>query len=423
MKKKSECPCAMDLPAYVRGQLTPEDRARLEEHLKACPACATQAEEFRDILARLAPTGDLAPASRDLAPSILAQIPASAWKPARRPILFPMLLRVAALLALLLGVGVLMRDRPTPAAASSEEPFLREATAWLLKTQEPDGHWDAEKWGAQPAYTVGITALALTACLTANPGILEGPQAAAMEKGLRYLLSQQNAEGRLGALGSATPYNHGLGLIALLEAFDLQERPEWKEGLSRALAYVQKNQRESGAWGYPREAADKGNTSITAWQILALLRAEELGWQETRPHINRALAWLEGMADLDGRIGYSRPQDFPHGFETLTAAGALCLLSDGQGRTSDHLPRLLETLHQTARSRQKPDYYRDFFLARALSAEGSETARQLRAELSHALRAGQNRAGEQKGSCDPQDAWSKAGGRVYTTAMAVLAVR
>ncbi|HBA85728.1 MAG TPA: hypothetical protein DCZ95_16725 [Verrucomicrobia bacterium] len=417
------CLFAVDVPAYLRGQLSPEEKTSFERHVQECSTCRGYVEDFKPLLNELSQPPANSP-SRDLAPDILARIPTEAWKKPRL-IYFATLLRIAALFLCLLagGYGLIAHHRTAGAATAPENKrFLQAALTWLLKTQEADGRWEAAKWGAQKHYTVGITALALIACLKTDSDILYGPQASAVENGLRYLIAQQNTEGRLGSLNSGTPYNHGLGTLALLEAFEVQDRPEWKEAIGRALAYIRTTQRTSGAWGYPREPDAAGNTSITAWQIQALLKAAELGW-DTRPQIDRALAWLDGMSDPSGRIGYSRRNEYPNGHETLTAAGAWCLLNSRPETTPDRLSRILNAVHTVAQSTDQVDYYRCYFLTRALQAEGSRQAAVLKTRIQQLLLARQTRSGEHTGSCEPTDSWSSAGGRVYTTAMAVLALQ
>jgi hypothetical protein len=431
MKNKTEakpaCRQALEVPAYLQEQLPAEEKKQFEQHLHECSVCARTLEEFKPLLESLRAIP--AESSQDLAPAILAKIPAEAWQEKPHRIIFLVFFRVAAVFLCLLAGGLLLlshkspRTIPTIAARNENDQFLKNAMAWLLKTQEPNGHWDAAKWGAQKNYTIGITALALTACMKTDPEILKGPYAGAIENGLRYLMAQQNSEGRMGPLNSGTPYNHGLGTLALLEAFEIQERPEWQASIEQALAYIQSTQHASGGWGYPRTTDDTGNTSITAWQLQALLKAEQLGWEDTRPSIDRALAWLDRMSDSSGRIGYSRANEFPNGYEALTAAGALCFLNNRRDKSSESLSRILNTVHHAAERSDKLDYYRNYFLTRALQAEGSEQATLLKTRVQQFVLASQNRSGEHLGSCEPSDPWSSAGGRVYTTAMAVLSLQ
>ena len=42
-----------DLSAYVDGRVSPDERRRLEEHLRSCPACTRKLEGLRTVVAEL----------------------------------------------------------------------------------------------------------------------------------------------------------------------------------------------------------------------------------------------------------------------------------------------------------------------------------------------------------------------------------
>ena len=138
--------------------------------------------------------------------------------------------------------------------------------------------------------------------------------------------------------------------------------------------------------------------------------------------IEKGMAWLGKVVDADGYVGYSRPGDFPYGSETLTAAGALCFLTDkGRSASSSRLAQVVRALKNTARRKTDVDYYRLYFVTHALRAAGNDDP-ELIAGLCSALVACQEQTGVHAGSFEAKDRWSSAGGRVYATAMAVLAL-
>ena len=422
MKNNVACPYLQDLPAYLQNELDGAQARHLCEHMAHCPTCAQAAEEFQAMLHRLGSDPD-APCDRDLTEDILHRLPGVAIPWGRW-------LRAAALWAVLLGVGLvagrhgLRHSAPatTAAAPHTHRQVTEQAVDWLRHAQEPDGRWDTARWGAQKMYGPGITALALLALLNESATPSDTPSDDTVEKGLRYLVSIQAPDGRFGTLCSGTPYNQGLATLALLEADAQQPRPEWKEALRLALGYIVNTQQPGGGWGYPREAPDRSNSSITVWQVQALIRARQLGHTDLREHIEKGLAWLSKLTDPEGRVGYSRARDFPYGHETLTAAGALCMLKADADDALRH-PERVQALHNAAQQNGRIDYYRYYFLTRALAAEGREPSLQLLSDLQTQLTQAQNREGEHSGSWEPGDRWSSAGGRVYTTAMAVLSLK
>lgn len=420
----ARCRRDADIPAYLQGELPPEDRSAFEAHLAACSSCQRELATYEALMTRLSAPLPEAP-ERDLAPGVLARI--NAPRAVLRPAFGGTAWRAAAALLALLLAGLLLsrQDRrpAQPAVVTPQEQFVAAALDWLATSQEPDGRWDAAKWGAQPNYTPGITALAVLAFLRHEPEALPGPHAQAVRRGLEYLLGQQNAEGRFGKLCSGTPYNQGLATLALLKATRLRAEPRWTEAADRGAAYIASTQLASGGWDYPRSAPDAGNTSVTAWQLQALLEAEAAARGHVRPAIERGMAWLGRMMDDEGRIGYSRPGDFPNGHLTLTAAAALCLLRDpGTDARAATLGRILRRLSRDARGDAGLDYYRAYFLLEALRAAGEGSSGPVVARLQETLLACQAQTGSAAGSCEARDPWSSAGGRVYATAMAVLAM-
>lgn len=412
MTNIESCPRECDIPAYLQGELPPSEKSVFEAHLAICPACAAETEQYRKLIGRLRqPLPETE--DRDLAPLILPRI--------HSPRRLPVILKAAALFVCFIAAAALVCVL-RPQAGMNYDQRAGAAVAWLCSAQEPDGHWDAAKWGAQKNYTPGITALAVLALLKQDENALNGPHAGTICRALDYLLSQQNEEGRIGALNSGTPYNQGIATLALLEACGRLQDARWEKASTRSLAYIRSTQQSSGGWGYPRAAADSGNTSITVWQLQALLKANTMGRDDVQPSLEKGMAWLNGVVDADGRVGYARASDFPYGHETLTAAGALCFLSDkNRAAPSPHLPRILQALRDAAHRQSDVDYYRLYFMTQALAAAGG-TDTDLAAKLREALVLCQAGTGGQTGSFETQDRWSSAGGRVYATAMAVLAL-
>lgn len=88
-------------------------------------------------------------------------------------------------------------------------------------------------------------------------------------------------------------------------------------------------------WNYLNAAPGSANTSASVWPLLALLRADELGFAGLRPQIERDLKWLRAAINRDGFMGYHRANDeSPYGYGTLTAAEAVCLLRNKPEKSS-----------------------------------------------------------------------------------------
>ena len=80
------CPEASgDLGAYVLGALEPEERRRVDEHLRRCPVCAAELAEFSalpGLLDRVDPA-DLGPRGVTPSPDLFARMSAAAAPPPR----------------------------------------------------------------------------------------------------------------------------------------------------------------------------------------------------------------------------------------------------------------------------------------------------------------------------------------------------
>lgn len=422
-------PCRWEesAPAYVLGELSPAERAAFTAHAAGCAACRGEVEAAREVLARLAALPP-EPPGRDLAPAILAQIPRAAAPRARRA---PLAAAAAVLLAAA-SVWTLSRRPPPatapPAHAAAPASPVANALAWLASAQGADGLWDAARWGGHDNFTVAVTGLSLMAFLETGP--VGEAHAAAADRAARALLRAQDAGGHFGRRAGGSLYNHAIATAALLDLYAARRRDgggaDLRGAIDRALRVIRETQTKTGGWGYAPGTllgtvgppADAPNTSLSVWPLVALAKAREAGWPGMDEPLTRGAAWLSAVTDEVGRVGYRRPRDFPYGPETLAAMGAFAILSTG---TADS--RLRKALAAAAKEDAggSVDYYRAFFLSRALAAADPPTPAGV-AALARRLAARQVSSGPFAGSWEPVDRWSAAGGRVYATAVAALAL-
>lgn len=298
----------------------------------------------------------------------------------------------------------------------SLETSLAMAREWLIRHQHPDGGWESIE-GRPSSYRVGATSLAMLALMVDSP---DDAVAEALRRARDFLVSNRQADGLFGPAITGSAYNHALACLALarLEALLPSDR-QGAEALHRGLSLLARGQHADGGWGYFREGAEP-NTGVTVWVLEALLEAERAGITGFTKEIERGIAWLERAISTDGRAGYRRAGDFPNGPETLTAAVAACLLKSKRA-PSPLVARMIERVRADATHFEVFDYYRCFFQSAALAAvpEGVGDWESLVATVQSL----QETSGDDAGSWPPIDRWSRAGGRAYSTAMAVLALR
>jgi len=427
-----DCPDGETLVAHLRDEVTPEERTWVDEHLAACHACRAEVERYRRLVGVLTELCDDT-TDRDLTGKVLARLPKETSFSDRR-----FLLTAAAAAILVIGIAVASllnraSEDVTPEATATAATHVEVGRAldWLARTQEPDGSWAPRKWEGQPIYRVGLTGLALLAFLGSDDDVTAGRYAETVERATGFLLAEQKKNGRFGPFFSAAPYNHGIATVALLHRYARRRDEKLKRPIEQALIFIGRHQGARGGWGY-LSPEQRTNTSVTAWQLTAVLLADALGWPQARDAADKGLAWIANTLDAEGRAGYSRPGDFRYGPDVPTAIAAFCLsvgaAEDRRAPSAVKVTDALLRLASASTETEKVNFYRSYFLTHALGvarerghADPSKLA-VLSLRLKGDLVDRQVAEGLHAGSWDPTDRWSRAGGRVYATAMAALSL-
>jgi hypothetical protein len=384
--KSTDCPRETEVAAWVARELPPDERADFQRHLTGCGACQASVESTRRVVDRLLATR--APvAQRDLAPAILARLsarPDNILQIGRR--WRQKLTAAAAVAALLSAVALFVHLKQIPAGsgpsviaagpvpptvvspADMDAANVSRALDWFCLHQEIDGSWEPAKWGGHTQFRPALTALPLIALLE---GSSRPQHAAAAERALACLRREQNSDGSFGK-GS---YNHGISTLALLHSLQAKPETELRQAAAAALNVALSRQTAAGGWGDSLNA----DVSTTLWHREALELAVQLGWQEAVPALSKADHWLASQI-------------------------------------SSAVPA---TDSETADA----DYLSSYFAVVKLHRLGTPEASAHLSTIRRQLMASQSLAGEHPGSWDPTDQWSRAGGRLYSTALASLALR
>jgi len=395
----ADCPRASDAVALA---LNPANRpdAAAAAHLASCPVCAAAADAARATAARLRAAPEAEPAP-DLTRRILDALP-----PARRrrfTLLRP--LAAAAAAALLASALWFAARRTAPAAPTA-------SGRWLVRMQQADGLWRPAiaRAPADTAYIPALTALAALALERQG----EPTHRPAVNRAIGALLAAQDPDGAFGPSGAARAYNHGMATAALLAIRQIRPSAVPDAPLRRAVARIRSTQDAAGAWGYTGDGTP--NTALTVWQTDALIRARALGWGDAGGHLRKAVRWIKSQQTGDGRFAYDQTPGSPTA--TLDAMGYAILLDaslSAEERRS--IARQAGRALQASAAADRPaDFYRDYFIARALDAIGdrarAETLRSRVASLQAA-----------DGAWDTADRWTPVGGELYATALALLTLR
>jgi predicted anti-sigma-YlaC factor YlaD len=153
----------IDLGAYVLGALAPDERRRVEEHLRDCPACAAEHEEFRPLpalLGRVDPD-DLQPVTVTPSADLFARMSAAAVGQKRaRPLRSRTWALVAAAVLAVLGVGAAVTVWATGSGGQTASASAGPVRVTVTATGEDDGTaLDVTVAGLRPGETCWLFAV------------------------------------------------------------------------------------------------------------------------------------------------------------------------------------------------------------------------------------------------------------------------
>lgn len=307
------------------------------------------------------------------------------------------------------------------------EKAVADALAWLAEHQAEDGRWSGRHFDDECGHCGGaathdfdraVTGLALLCFLGADhTHTRDGPYRDTVDRGLRWLLSQQRRNGDLRR--GATMYSHGIATIALCESYGMTADPTLLEPCQRAVSFIEQSRNRSvGGWRY--EPGQPGDTSVLGWQIMALVSARRSGIDVADETFESADTWLDRVSHprRPGRYSYQRGIPATH---SMTAEGLFVRQLLGHGPSD---PSNRESVDFILTS--LPDWSDDantyywYYGTLAMFQNGGAPWNQWNKSLVDELLKHQRADGEAAGSWDPKDRWSTIGGRVYQTAICTL---
>jgi hypothetical protein len=330
----------------------------------------------------------------------------------------------------------LARTEPEAAAA-----ILRGLT-WLRTQQRDDGRWDSDAAPDGPGsavHDVGVTSLVLLALAREGTAARTDPRHGALLRGCHWLVQQQDG-GLVGVRASHTfIYGHAIATFGLCATAAATGAAEARTAAEAGLAYLETHRNPFMVWRYlPRDGDN--DTSVTTWATMACLAGRELGLTVPGKAFESVRQYLIAVTDADGRTGYTRAGEPssrlqreanpfpPERGEAMTAAALWCRQALGEHAADPQLARgvalVLGKPPQWNPEQGDVDLCYWFFAAEALRRLGDDGARRpWQQQLVKALLQGQRQQGATAGSWDPVDPWGSEGGRLYTTALAVLALQ
>jgi hypothetical protein len=335
----------------------------------------------------------------------------------------------ALLLLMLIGwAGSLSAADPVaellqPTALDREvDTAVVRAVQFLAESQRASGGWYLDMYGGE---TTSATSLSLMALLAAGHAPGEEPYAGTFRRGVDYLLRHQQPSGLIvDATGHGPLYCHGISTLLLAEIagqVEPQQQQAVRQALERAVhallesQAVRKDERHAGGWRYTLGSHDS-DLSVTAWQLLALRGAKNIGCDIPADAIDRAVGYVKQCAQRQrGGFGYQPG----HGATpTMTAAGITALQVCGAGEAAEVMLAVPVLTGRLPRFRERYYFYGAYYSSVALHQHGGDAWVDAKERLFRELVDRQNR----DGSWLAVDGSEKPVGRVYATALAVLAL-
>ena len=215
----------------------------------------------------------------------------------------------------------------------ASESAVDAALRWLVRHQEPDGHWALQKWDGKRDEdgNVGVTGLGLLAFLGAGHTEKTGQHKDTVRKAVAYLISKQNAQGMIGTNNSwqeGGGYNHAIAGLALAEAFGMARVPETGVAAQKAIDWsINHHQRHYSGWRYNPNDSDV-DTSVSGWFIMQLKSGTVAGLRVDAKGFQGAIAWLDKVTDMPGQGGqtYGGRARYQPGREVSPSMTAVAML-------------------------------------------------------------------------------------------------
>ena len=307
--------------------------------------------------------------------------------------------------------------------SKASEQAVESGLRWLVNHRQPDGSWRffhhkgeckgrCKNPGAKES-TTAATGLTLMALLGAGYNHQVGPYQSEVKAGLEYLKQRMRVTRHGGNLAEGSMYAQAIATIALSEAYIMTKDAELKPAVEQAMKYIISAQHDAGGWRY--NPGQPGDMTVTGWQLMALKSCALAGFEVPRETWEKARKFLDSNGESGGSYyGYMSP-----GIEPVpTAVGLLSQMYLGWERERPALHSGSERLADWGPSDH--DVYFNYYSTQVLHHLRTPAWAEWNPQLREYLVNTQDKKGHQTGSWYFPDKHGKSGGRLYTTAMAVM---
>lgn len=299
---------------------------------------------------------------------------------------------------------------------------------WIAQHQADEGNWSLDAFELAPQCQgrctgqghlsdTAATALALLPFLGAGETQHRGHYQAHVERGLTWLVNHQVKHGNLAGAGVGRMYAHAQGTLVLCEALAMTGDSYLREPAQAAVKYLVKAQHRRGGWRY--EPGQPGDVSVTGWALMAL-RSARLAGIEVPGYI-----WARSGRFLDAAETDSLGSQYSYmpkmqATSVMTAEALLCRQYAGWRPNRPAMRKGLDQLlDQFPPLRDDPNIYYWYYGTQLMHHAGGEHWRRWNYLMRDILVESQETAGHQRGSWAPVGPFTRVGGRLYMTSLAL----
>jgi len=268
-------------------------------------------------------------------------------------------------------------EAEAPELTEKAEKAIERGLKFLISNQNKDGSWssrDLEK-GEAAGYAIGGTSLGLMAFMVEGhfPGF--GKYGKALERAKNYLLKRAE-DSPTGAMG-VKMYEIGLFTIAMSELWGMTSDPkdnkEIQVALERVVEIILRSQNPLGGWRYaPRPDAGQ-DTSVTAMVFVSLASAREAGVLVPTETIERVTGYLRDQAFDERRGGFGYQGK---GYTIACTSGGVYAAQLAGNRDSEWVSAALNTLENDPKMFSRKDnghfYYSHYYAMQAMVQAGED---------------------------------------------------
>jgi hypothetical protein len=311
----------------------------------------------------------------------------------------------------------------TQGGSAASEAAVEKGLVWIIQHQRTDGSWrfrhkvadcDCGQQGNAESRTAA-TGLALMSLLGAGYTHKAGPYQLEVQAGLDFLERKVRYTKHGGSLvdGSSGMYSHAIATIALAEGYAMTGDVRYKKAIEAAQQYIVTAQHSAGGWRYNPQ--QPGDLAVTGWQLMALKACEHAGVKTAPAVFEKAKSFVDSLGSSGGAAyGYQNTKDTP----SCSSIGLLCQMYLGWHREKGALE--IGTTNIGDLGPSKNDIYFNYYTALAMHHSQSPAWKPFNKRLRDYLIQTQATKGHQAGSWHFEDKHGDVGGRLYTTAMAIM---